>query len=239
MTEKTLELLDLLFTFILIGSLIRQIPAVDKALVSVENILDYGSKALPRKTDHEWILWTSKVFGFIAIFFFVLIIVLSHIRVNFDIDIPPKFYFSLLFICCTFTYLWMAMNVAKPTKIQILNHIKSNVWLFLAPFLFLAFDLLFDLNILETFSQGFFNLILNIFGYQIPNNLFANFLAVALIFYVSMTFQFILMWLISQPPYLAALMLLKIIKHPQKQERFLFLILLAFMINKLFIILVF
>lgn len=47
------------------------------------------------------------------------------------------------------------------------------------------------------------------------------------------------MWLISQPPYLAALMLLKIMKHPQKQERFLFLVLLAFVINKLFLILAF
>lgn len=107
MTEKTLELLDLLFTFILIGSLIRQIPAVDKALVSVENILDYGSKALPKKTDHELIIWISKVFGFVSLFLFVLIIVLSQAKVKFNLDINPKFYRYQLYIFCVFFYLWM------------------------------------------------------------------------------------------------------------------------------------
>lgn len=237
MTEKILELLDLLFTFILIGSLIRQIPVVDKALLGIENILESGSKALPSKTDHELILWVSKVFGFIALFFFILIIILSFVKVNFHLDVTPNFYFSLLFMCFLFAYLWLALNMAKPTKTQILKHIKSNIWLFSAPFLFLAMDILLDLNILESFSQGFFNLILNIFGYQIPNYLWANFLAVTLVLYVSITLQFILMWGISQPPYLAISMLFKIMKHPQKQERFLFLVLLAFLINKLILIL--
>ena len=239
MTEKILELLDLFFTFILIGSLIRQIPAVDKALISIENILDSGSKSLPNKTAHELILWISKVFGFVALFFLVLIIIIPQIKINFQLDINPRFYFSLLFIFCIFTYLWIAMNIAKPTKEQIVKYLKSNAWLLLSPFLFLASDLLLNLNILESFSQNLFNLILSIFGYQIPNHLLANFLAVTFVIYSLIIFQFILMWLISQPPYLAALMLLKIMKHPQKQERFLFLILLAFVINKLFLILAF
>lgn len=239
MTEKTLELLDLLFTFILIGSLIRQIPAVDKALVSVENILDYGSKALPQKTDHELIIWISKVFGFISLFLFVLIIVLSQAKGKFNLDINPKFYLYQLYIFCVFFYLWMAMNIAKPTKKQIFKYLKSIGWFLSAPFLFLATDLLIGLNILESFSQGFFNWILDIFGYQIPNHLFTNFLAVSFVFYLSIIFPFILMWLIAQPPYLAISMIFKIMKHPQKQERVLFLVLLAFMINKLFLILAF
>jgi len=239
MTEKIFELLDLLFTFILIGSLIRQIPAVDKTLISLENILETGSKALPNKTAHELIDWVSKVFGFIALFFLILIIIISQLKVHFFLDINTKLYFSLLLICCIFTYLWMAMNVARPTKDKLFKHIKSNIWILSAPFLFLAFDLLFDLNILEYFSQTFVNTGVNIFGYHIPNHPITNFLAVAFLFYFLMTIQFIGMWLISQPPYLSFLMLLRIMKHPQKQERFLFLILLAFMINKLFLILAF
>lgn len=236
MNEKTLELLDLLFTFILLGSLIRQIPIVDKTLIGIENILESGSKVLPTRTDHEWMLWVSKVFGCISLLFLVLSIVLPQVKGIFNLNITPNFYFSLLFICFLFAYLWMSMNIAKPTKEQLFKYIKSNIWLFSAPFLFLIFDLLFSINILESFSQSLFNLVLNLFGYHIPNNLWANFLAFTLFFYVSITFQFIAMWLIAQPPYLVGLMLLKIIKHPQKQERFLFLILLAFLINKLFLI---
>lgn len=239
MTEKTFELIDLFFTFILIGSLIRQIPVVNKALIRIENILEYGSEALPKKSDHELILWVSKVFGFISLFFLVLIIVLSQAKVKFNLDINPKFYLSLLYIFCVFFYLWMAMNIAKPTKQQIFKYLKSIGWFLSAPFLFLATDLLLDLNILESFSQGFFNWILDIFGYQIPNHLFTNFLAVSFVFYLSIIFPFILMWLISQPPYLVVSMIFKIMKHPQKQERFLFLILLGFLINKLFLILYF
>ncbi len=237
MNEKVFELLDLFFTFILIGSLIRQIPIIDKALIGIENILESGSKVLPKKTDHEWMLWVSKVFGCISLFFLVLSIVLSQAKVKLNLDITPNFYFSLLLICALFASLWMSISIAKPTKEQLFKFIKSNIWLFLAPFLFLIFDLLFNINILESFSQSLFNLILNLFGYQIPNTLWANFLAFAIVFYVSITFQFTVMWLIAQLPYLAILMLLKIMKHPQKQERFLFLILLAFLINKLFLIL--
>ena len=69
MNEKTLELVDLLFTFILLGSLIRQIPIVDKTLIGIENILESGSRVLPKKTDHEWMLWVSKVFGLISLIF--------------------------------------------------------------------------------------------------------------------------------------------------------------------------
>jgi len=239
MTEKTLELLDLLFTFILIGSLIRQIPAVNKALVSIENILDYGAKALPKKTDHELILWISKVFGFSALFLLIPIIFISQAKVKFNLDIIPTLYPSLVVIFCVFTYLWMSMNIAKPTKAQLFKYVKSIGWYLAGPFLFLATDLLLGLNILESFSQGFFNWILNKFGYQIPNHLFLNFLAVSFVFYLIIILPFILMWLIAQPPYLAISTIFKIMKHPQKQERFLFLILLAFMINKLILILSF
>lgn len=240
MTEKTLELLDLFFTFILIGSLIRQIPAVNKALVSVENILDYGSKALPKKTDHELILWISKVFGFISLFLLITIIFISQAKVKFNLDIIPTLYPSLLFVLCVFTYLWLSMNIAKPTKAQLIKYIKSIGWYLSGPFLFLAADLLLDLNILESLSQGSFNWILDKFGYQIPNHLFLNFLAVAFVFYLLLIIlPFILMWLIAQPPYFIISTIFKIMKHPQKQERFLFLILLAFMINKLILILSF
>lgn len=237
MNEKILELLDLLFTFILLGSLIRRIPIIDKTLISVENVLESGSKVLPGKTDHEWMLWVSKVFGLISLFFLVLIIFLPEIKDFFNLDISPKFYFSLLFIFFLFVYLWMSMHIAKPTREQLFKYIKSNIWLFSAPFSLLILDLLFSINILESFSQSLFNLVLNLFDYQIPNNLWANFLAFTIFFYVSITFQFIAVWLIAQPPYLVGLMLLKIMKHPEKQERFLFLILLAFVINKLFLIL--
>lgn len=239
MTEKTLELLDLLFTFILIGSLIRQIPAVNNLLIGIENILESGSKALPNKTTHEFMLWISKVFGFIALFFLVLIVITSKIKINFHLDINPRFHFYLIVIFCIFAYLWMAMNVAKPTKKNIFKLIKSNIWVILIPFYILAIDLLLNLNILENFSQTFINAGLNLFGYQIPNHAITNFLAVSFIFYLLIGFQFIAMWLISQPPYLVISILFKIMKHHQKQERFLFLILLAFMINKLFLILVF
>lgn len=239
MTEKILELFDLFFTFILIGSLIRQIPSVNKILISIEDILESGSKSLPNKTAHEFMLWVSKVFGFIALLFLILIIVISQLKVYFLLNINPKLYLYLLLIFCIFTYLWMAINVAKPTKLQLLKYLKSNVWFFSAPFLFLAFDLFFNLSILESFSQSLFNSILNIFGYQIPNYLLANFLAFSFIFYILMICQFIGMWLISQPPYFVISILFKIMKHHQKQERFLFLILLAFMINKLILILAF
>lgn len=239
MTEKALELLDLFFTLILIGSLIRQIPVVDKALIGIEKILESGSKALPQKTDHELIIWISKVFGFVSLFLFVMIIVLSQAKVRFNLDINPKFYLYQLYIFCVCFYLWMAMNIAKPTKQQIFKYLKSISWFLSAPFLFLATDLLLDLNILESFSQGLFNLILEMFGYQIPNHLFTNFLAVSFVFYLLIIFPFILMWLIAQPPYLVISMIFKIMKHPQKQERFLFLILLAFIINKIFLILAF
>lgn len=239
MNEKILELLDLLFTFILLGSLIRQIPLINKALISIEKVLESGSNILPQRTDHEWMLCIAKVCGFISLFFVGLSIVLSQAKVKFNLDIPSNLYLYLIFICFFFASLWISISIAKLTKEQFFNFIKSNIWLFSAPFLFLLFDLLFSINILESFSQSLFNLVLNLFGYQIPNTLLANFLAFTIVFYVSITFQFTVLWLIAQIPYLAILMILKIMRHPQQQERFLFLILLAFLINKLYLILMF
>ena len=215
MSEKIFELFDLLFTFILIGSLIREIPAVKKMLITAEDALESGSKALPKKTDHELILWFSKAFGFISLFFFVLIFISPYIATKFSLQINPKLHLSLIFIFIFFAYLWMSLQIAKPTKDQIFKYIKSNIWLLSAPFLFLGFDLLLNLNILATFSQNFFNLFLNLFGYYIPNQIFTNFLAFFIFFYFGVFFQFVAMWLISQPPYFLIWMFLKILKHKQ------------------------
>lgn len=239
MSEKILELFDLLFTFILIGSLIREIPAVKKMLITAEDALELGSKVLPKKTDHELILWFSRAFGFISLFFFILFLISPYLASKFSLQINPNLQLSLILIFIFFAYLWMSLHIAKPTKEKVFKYLKSNAWILSAPFLFLGFDLLLNTNILSTFGQKLFNLFFNIFGYYLPDQLFNNFFAFFTIFYTSIILYCILIWLIALPPYFFVWLCLKIFKHKQKQERFLFLILLAFVINKLVLIFAF
>ena len=96
MSEKILELFDLLFTFILIGSLIREIPAVKKMLITAEDALELGSKVLPKKTDHELILWFSRAFGFISLFFFILFLISPYLASKFSLQINPNLQLSLI-----------------------------------------------------------------------------------------------------------------------------------------------
>lgn len=234
MNEKIFELFDLLFSLILLGSLIRQIPIVDKVLTGIENFFDFISKHLPNKTDHEWIVLGAKFFGYISILFLILFLTFS--KREGGVAISPKISLSFMSLFLFSLFLWLSLNIAKPSKKQIINFIKSNSLFLLCPFIFLACDLLLETHILESFSQKFFNLFLSIFDLQIPNFLWGNFLAFASIFYVGTALPLIIMWGSAQPTYLAFLLLLKIMRHPQKQERILFFVLLAFFINKLALI---
>lgn len=236
MAAKFFELVDLFTSLILMGSLIRQIPVVETLLTQVENLFDRVYKIFSNKTDEEIIHLFSKICKYILIFSLGLIFILSKIKENFLLGFSPKLSFIIGLILIILSYLKMALNIAKPTKKIIIKYIKSNKWIFLSPFVFLFSDLFLDSNILDFFGQKFFNLILELFHYQIINSLWANFLAYALVIYIGTALQFIMMWLISQPSYLLVWVILKIIKHPQKQERVLFLVLLLFFLNKLILI---
>ena len=74
--EKVIEIIDLILTLLLVGSLITNIPFVNKSLTWVETNIDQGFKKFIKVTPHETIVWISnlcKKLFFITLIFMILV----------------------------------------------------------------------------------------------------------------------------------------------------------------------
>lgn len=243
MSEKIFELVDLFLTFLLLGSLIRSIPIVNKTLETIENTLESTTIKIPNKNDHELILGFAKFTGYISLFFIVITFILTYVNAKLPETIDFKIIMYLVFAFFGSFYFYISLKIARPSKTQIINFPKKNfilVLILLAPFLFLAFDLLIDTKILSQLSQSMFNQVLLIKSdYYIPDKLFFNFIAFFCFFYFIVLCYAIGLLGIAQLPYMGVALILKILRHNKKQEKVLFIFLLFFIINKLFLIFLF
>lgn len=244
--EKTLEVIDLFFTIILIGSLITNVPVVNKSLTWLENNIDQGFRKFIQITPRESIVGISNFFKklfFITLFFMVFIFYLAP---NFFHMIGRSAYLFLIFMMGVFGYFWMALTIAKPNKDTLIDIMKSSWYILTAPFIFGLSDVLLGTNIFKIMdaqiasSVDFFNL-------SILNNSITNtFILFTIFWYAIVAISVLGIWALSLPAYFSLWAILYAIyryaiffKNSKEKDRILYLIVFIFIINRLAYIFIF
>lgn len=244
--EKIIEIVDLIFTLILIGSLITNIPAVNKFLTLVEISIDQGFETFLSIHPKGSILWVSNFFKKVFFIFLTFLILFFYIvpafskEINFEVS---RFLFFMMFI---FGYLWMASTISFPNKNNLIDIFKSSWYLLAVPFLFGIMDLVFGVNFFERISNEI-EFSVNYFNLYIFNNNIANaFILFSIFWYIIMVISILVIWILSLPAYFSLWIILRIIyryaiffKKSQEKERILFIIVFLFVINKLIYIFLF
>jgi len=199
--EKVIEIIDLILTLLLVGSLITNIPFVNKSLTWVETNIDQGFKKFIKVTPHETIVWISnlcKKLFFITLIFMILVFYMAP---NFLNMMGRNTYLFLIFMMGVFGYFWMALTIAKPTKDTLIDIIKSSWYILVAPFIFGLSDLLLGTNIFKIMdaqiasSVDFFNL--SIFNNSTTN----TFILFTIFWYVMVAISVFGIWALSLPAY--------------------------------------
>ena len=244
--EKLIEIIDLIFTLILIGSLITNIPTVNKFLTWIETNMDQGFKKFLLIPPKESILWISNIFKKLFFICLIFLILIFYIAPQFLKKINLDIYHFLLFTMAAFGYLWMALTIASPTKKTLIDIAKSSWYLLTAPFLFGISDLILGTNIFGIMdaqispSVDFLNL-------SILSNSVANtFILFTIFWYSTVALGVVGMWMLSLPAYFSLWVILRVIyryaiffKESKEKDRILLLIVFLFIVNKLIYIFLF
>lgn len=244
--EKIIEIIDLILTLILIGSLITDIPAVNKLLTKAEVSIDQGFGFFLKTTHEKSIIWISNIFKKLFFVSLIFMILVFYIAPQFLNTIDRGIYLFLIFMMAAFGYFWMALTIARPTKETLIDIVKSSWYLLAAPFIFGFSDLVLGTDIFRIMdaqiasSVDFFNL--SIFSNRIAN----TFILFTIFWYSVITLGVLGMWALSLPAYFSLWIILHIIyryatffKASKEKDRILLLIVFLFIVNKLIYIFLF
>lgn len=244
--EKTLEVIDLFLTIILIGSLITNVPVVSKSLTWLENNIDHGFRKFIQITPHESIAGISnfaKKLFLMTLFFMVFV---SYLAPNFFHMIGRNAYLFLIFMMGVFGYFWMALTIVKPNKDTLIDIMKSSWYILATPFIFGLSDILLGTNIFKTIDAQIASSV-NFLNLSIFNNSITNtFILFTIFWYAIVAISVLGVWALSLPAYFSLWAILYAIyryaiffKNSKEKDRILYLIVFIFIINKLAYIFIF